>query len=144
MSPFIYAALFATALFTVSTNVNAAAHRIRSQCDNEPTQAATFGCYTKLAGQLRNEIESAFRQRLAEASTADADARSSDHDGPHLAEGVRLSQVAWDNYVDAECGFEGQTSFGGSGDDILQMACRARLDMQRLTDLNAAHHLLQR
>jgi uncharacterized protein YecT (DUF1311 family) len=144
MSSFRRAAILALPLFLVSTESDAAGRPTGSQCDNEPTEAATFGCYAKAEKQLRGKVENVFRQRLTDATIADADARKAHVDGPQLAEGMRLAQAAWEKYVDAECGFEGQTSFGGSGDDILRMECRVRLGAQRLAVLNAAHRLLER
>jgi len=44
----------------------------------------------------------------------------------------------------SQCSFEGDSSFGGSGTDILDAACHYRLNSQRLSELNAAYELLNR
>ena len=63
---------------------------------------------------------------------------------PSLVERLKLSQTAWLQYSDVQCGFEGETSFGGSGTDILNAECRYRMNSNRLKELEAARQLLER
>jgi uncharacterized protein YecT (DUF1311 family) len=57
---------------------------------------------------------------------------------------LEASQAEWLKYSDAQCSFEGETSFGGSGTDILAAQCHDRLNIRRISELNAAYALINR
>jgi uncharacterized protein YecT (DUF1311 family) len=61
-----------------------------------------------------------------------------------LAKWLQSSQLAWVRYSQSQCAFEGGTSFGGSGTDILDAECHQRLNSKRIAELNAAYDLLNR
>jgi len=44
----------------------------------------------------------------------------------------------------SQCALEGGVAFGGSGTDILEAQCRYRLNVIRLSELQAAIRLLER
>lgn len=113
-------------------------------CQGAATQLDAYGCYLDAAGQARVEVERAFAASLRTATRLDADARRHHMRGSKLAAQLRASQAAWLRHSRAQCAFEGATSFGGSGTDVLEAACRYRLNTSRLSDLKAADGLLNR
>jgi len=56
---------------------------------------------------------------------------------------LEASQAAWLRYSACQCAFEGGSSFGGSGTDVLEAECHYRLSL-RIAELRAAAKLLRR
>jgi uncharacterized protein YecT (DUF1311 family) len=113
-------------------------------CEGAPTQLDAYGCYRDSADKSRAEVERAFERSLRTATRLDADARRRHMPRSMLAAQLRASQAAWRSYSKAQCALEGGASFGGSGTDVLEAACRYRLNAQRLAELKAADELLKR
>jgi uncharacterized protein YecT (DUF1311 family) len=125
-----------------------ASSRPEGQCDRASSQAETFSCYFELAATSRAEVQRAFDRSLESAIARDRELKAYPHarDMPSasLVERLKRSQTAWLQYSDAQCGLEGETSFGGSGTDILNAKCRYRMNSNRLEELEAARQLLER
>ncbi|MBI5941085.1 MAG: DUF1311 domain-containing protein [Caulobacterales bacterium] len=116
-------------------------------CASASSQVETLSCFLELAAASSVEVRRAFNQVLQSTSAPDSDFKG---DAPVLGERgssarhLRGSQVAWLNYSDAQCSFEGGTSNGGSGEDILEAECHYRLNLRRLAELQSAKELLNR
>lgn len=125
-----------------------ASSRPEGRCDQESSQAKTFSCYFELAATSRAEVQRAFDRSLESAMARDREfnayPRAQGMPSASLAERLKLSQTAWLQYADAQCGLEGETSFGGSGTDILDAACRYRMNSNRLKELEAARQRVER
>jgi len=120
---------------------------LQERCTGASTQAETLGCYAAAAAKSRAEVERAFERNLQTARALDREwnAHASHHIlGSVLRKQLKVSQAAWLSYSQSQCSFEGGSSFGGSGTDILDAACHYRLNSQRLSELNAAYKLLNR
>ena len=122
--------------------------RLEARCEGASTQVETENCYTAAAERSRAEVERAFERNLRTAAAMDSDfnayARGRHILGSILAQQLKASQAAWLRYSQSQCSFEGGSSFGGSGTDILEAACHYRLNSQRLLELKAAAQLLNR
>ena len=122
--------------------------RAEAMCEAASPNAAKLGCYVGAAATARSEVERAFERSLRRAMAFDRDANSFARlhrtRSSILARQLRASQSAWSAYSRYECLFEGGSSFGGSGTDILEAACRCRLYKRRLAELDAAARLLDR
>ena len=122
--------------------------RTEERCGEASSQAETFSCYFDLAVTSRAEVQRGFERNLQSAMAQDREfnAYSSAHGmlRASLAKRLRTSQAAWLQYSDAQCGFEGGSSSGGSGEDILDAACHYRMNSSRLKELEAARELLER
>jgi len=109
------------------------------QCGGAATRAETLSCYLRAAARSRAEVDRAFERDVQRANALDHAAS-----GSSLENGLRASQAEWIRYSNAQCSFEGQSSFGGSGTDILVAACQDRLNSARSSELNSARALLNR
>jgi uncharacterized protein YecT (DUF1311 family) len=120
----------------------------QAQCEAASPEAAKFPCYIKAAERANREVDRALMQNLRSAARLDAEfnrfARRHRIPGSTLARQLRSSQEAWTQYSRSECAFEGGSSFGGSGTDVLEAACHYRLGAARLAELDAAARLLSR
>ena len=118
------------------------------RCDAASTQIESLGCYLDAAATSRAAVRRAFHRDLQRAITRDRDFGAYAHAhgmlGLSLAQRLRISQVAWLKYSDVQCSLEGQSSLGGSGEDIHQAECHYRLNSGRLAELKATHELLNR
>lgn len=125
-------------------------HSIEAQCDSprSGTQAETLSCYTPAAARLRSEVQRAFQRNLRTATFPDNGsngfARRRRIAASSLVERLKGSQAAWIKYVDAQCSYEGQSSLGGSGQDILRAKCLYRANRTRLFELDTARQLFAR
>jgi uncharacterized protein YecT (DUF1311 family) len=122
--------------------------RTEKRCSDASSQAETLSCYFDLAATSRAEVQRAFERNLQSAMAQDREfnAYSSAHGmlDASLVKRLRTSQAAWLQYSDAQCGFEGGSSSGGSGEDILDAACHHRMNASRLQELEAARELFER
>ena len=122
--------------------------RVEELCEGAATQVETLTCYLDAATKSRADVERAFEQNLRKAIALDrdfnADARLHRAPRSSLAAHLKASQAAWLRYSHWQCSFEGSSSVGGSGTDILEAACHYRLYSQRLSELRAAGQLLNR
>jgi uncharacterized protein YecT (DUF1311 family) len=123
-----------------------ATDRLERRCDGASTQAETLGCYLAAAAKSRADVDRAFRRNLRTSIKLDrqfnAFARSKGIAGSSLSAQLKASQSAWIRYSQSQCSFEGGSSFGGSGTDILDAACHYRLNSKRSAELKAAGKFL--
>jgi|SRR5579884_32710 len=122
-------------------------HLLEETCDSarSGTQAETLSCYTAAAAKARSEVQRALRENLRVASSLDRDTSRWDRGtDSSSAERLKSSQSAWLKYVDAQCSYEGQSSAGGSGEDILRARCLYRANRMRAAELKAARQLYAR
>ena len=119
-----------------------------ARCGGAASQVAALGCFLAAAARSRADVEHAYQRDLRAAirldRAFDAFARRRRMPAASLAAQLRASQAAWLTYARSQCGFEGGSSFGGSGTDLLEAACRDRLNRQRLAELEKAAGLLKR
>jgi uncharacterized protein YecT (DUF1311 family) len=121
---------------------------LEKRCEETGSGLEKFNCYLGAAANSRAKVEQAFERNLRSAIAFDRDfngyAQSKNILGTSLAADLRQSQTAWRRYSKSQCSFEGGSSFGGSGTDILETICHHRLNLLRLYELNAAEKLLKR
>jgi uncharacterized protein YecT (DUF1311 family) len=96
---------------------------LEEQCEAASTKAETESCYVAAAAKARAEVERAFERELRTAIAQDIEfnafARLHHMPGSTLAVQLNASQAAWRRYSQSQCSFEGGSSFGGSGTDII-------------------------
>ena len=127
------------------------AERTAEHCD-DGTQVEAEECFASAAVKSRGEVDREFERDLRNAAAFDASVRADPVMASHpmvgfglsLTEDLKVSQAAWVKYSNAQCMFEGRTSLGGSGTDILKAACHNRQNLSRLTELRAADKLARR
>ncbi|HEY1606520.1 MAG TPA: lysozyme inhibitor LprI family protein [Allosphingosinicella sp.] len=124
-----------------------AADRLEAGCE-PPTEVEREICYRAAAARSRGEVERAFERNLRTATALDREwnafAQAHRIRGSSLAGQLKASQAAWLSYSQSQCSFEGGTSRGGSGTDILEAACHYRLNSHRLSELQEDRKLLNR
>ena len=117
-------------------------------CEQAASGGETLDCYLKAAADSRAKVDLVFAQTLRSATDLDGDFNayvpSTTKFRSSLAADLRKSQKAWLRYAHSQCSFEGGTSFGGSGTDILKAQCHYRQYQLRLAELNAVGELLKR
>lgn len=142
--------LIAVAAVPASSNSGPShpADRVEQRCHNASPHAAMLSCYLASVATSQTLVQRAFVQNLRSAEDVDsqfnADAQLHNRSGSSLAGQLRTSQAAWLRYAASQCAFEGASSFGGSGTDILEAECRYRMNVARLRELKAATELLTR
>jgi uncharacterized protein YecT (DUF1311 family) len=121
---------------------------LEKRCEETGSGLEKLNCYLGAAAKSRTKVERAFERNMQSAIALDrnfnAYAKSNKIPGSSLAADLKTSQAAWLRYSKSQCSFEGGSSFGGSGTDILEAICHHRLNLLRLSELNAAEKLLDR
>jgi len=128
-----------------------ASHSEAEKCNEVPsgTQVETLNCYIAAAARSHSEVQRLYRRDMQTALALDKEiaAFAKAHHmpaSPSPAKWLQSSQLAWIRYSRSQCAFEGGTSVGGSGTDILDAECHQRLNSKRIAELNAAYDLLNR
>ena len=118
-------------------------------CRDLASGAEIYGCEFEAATRARAQVDAEFERVLASAEAADVEYRAvmaeqgaDTREGQGLADYLRGSQAAWIEYSDRQCSLEGETSRGGSGTYSLNSLCHYRMNLQRLSELQAALRLI--
>jgi uncharacterized protein YecT (DUF1311 family) len=154
------AALLTIALLAISASATAASgsqssaqiiDRVTERCEDVSIQAETLGCFLAAAATSRAEMQQTYRRNLRSAMFLERKYNSFIKSQTNLksvlprstlVRQLQASQKAWLMYSRAECGFQGETFFGGSGQDITDAECQFHLNLKRVDELNAAYKLL--
>lgn len=122
--------------------------RTKERCDGLAPQVRVLGCFLDAAKKSRLHVDRAFNRALRAAVALEKEqnafARPRKLPTAVLVRDLKAAQAAWLSYSMSQCALEGGVAFGGSGTDILEAQCRYRLNVIRLSELQAAIRLLER
>lgn len=105
-------------------------------CANAMDQADMTACAGLEHEAADKELNSVWKDALADAKALDEELKSMGGDGrPGHEETLRTAQRAWIGYRDAACEYEGFEARGGSMEPMLVNFCLARLTRLRTKEL---------
>jgi uncharacterized protein YecT (DUF1311 family) len=105
-------------------------------------------CLRSVERRARSKVNNAYARNLRAARDLDTYIRNHKtkiealRGWPLFTETARVAQTEWVKSADAQCQLEGNTNFGGSGNDRISLECHIRHNVQRLSELEKSYERL--